>query len=40
VDELGVHAFDVGEDEELFDGGVFAHVAVEFGIGGAPLRNS
>ena len=37
VDELGVHALNVREDEELFDGGIFAHVAVEFGVGIAPL---
>ena len=27
VDELVVHALDVGEHEQLFDGGVFAHTA-------------
>ena len=37
VDELGVEAFEVGEDEELFDGGVVTHVAVEAGIGIPPL---
>ena len=33
VDELGVHALDVGEDEKLFDRGVVALVAVEPGVG-------
>lgn len=37
VDELGVHAFDVGEHEQLLDGGVVAHVAFELGIRIAPL---
>jgi hypothetical protein len=37
VDQFGVHAFEVGQDEELLDGGVVAHVAIEFGVGVAPL---
>ena len=37
VDEFGIHAFDVCEDEELLDAGVFAHVAFQAGIGIAPL---
>ena len=37
MDELGVQAFDVGEHEQLLDGGVVAHVAVELGVGVAPL---
>ena len=37
VGELGVHALDIGEDEELFDGGVVAHVAIELGIDVTPL---
>ena len=37
VDELGIEAFQIGEHEELLDGGVVAHVAIEFGIGVAPL---
>ena len=37
VDEFGVEAFEVGEDEELLDGGVVAHVAVELGVCVAPL---
>ena len=37
VDELGVHTFDVGQYEELFDGRVVTHVALELRIGIAPL---
>ncbi len=38
VDEpLGVQAFDVGEHQQLFEGGVFAHVAFQRGVGVAPL---
>jgi len=37
VNELGVHAFDVGQHEQLLDGGVVTHVAFECGIGVAPL---
>ncbi len=37
VDELGVHALDVGQHEQLLNGGVFAHVAFQFRIGVAPL---
>lgn len=37
VDELGIHALNVGQHEQLLDGGVFAHVAVQFRIGVAPL---
>ena len=37
VNELGVHPLDVGEHEKLFDGGVIAHVAIQFRIGLAPL---
>ena len=39
VDELSVEAFEIGEDEELFDGGVVAHVAIEFGVGVSPLAS-
>lgn len=37
MDELGVHGFDVGEDEQLLDSREFAHVAFELGVGVAPL---
>src|SRR3569832_1310835 len=37
VNEFGGHGFDVGEDEQLLDAGVFAHVAFELGVGIAPL---
>ena len=37
VNELGVEAFHVGQHEQLFDGGVVAQVAIEFGFGIAPL---
>ena len=36
VDELGVEAFQIGQHKELLDG-MGAHVAVELGIGVAPL---
>lgn len=37
MDELGVHAFYVGQHQQLFDRGVLAHVAVELGVGIPPL---
>ena len=37
VDELGVDGLDIGRHEQLFHGCVVAHVAVNFGIGLAPL---
>ena len=37
MNELGVHAFDIGQHQQLLDAGVFAQVAFEFGIGVAPL---
>ena len=37
VDELGVHALDVGQHEQLLNGGVFTHVVFQFWIGVAPL---
>ena len=37
MDEFGIHAFDVGKHEQLFDGGMVAHVAFEFGVGVTPL---
>ena len=37
VDELGVHALNIGQHQQLLDGGVVAHVAFELGIGVAPL---
>jgi hypothetical protein len=37
VDELCVHAFYIRENQELLDGGVVAHIAVELGVGVAPL---
>lgn len=40
MDELGVHVFQVGENEELFEACVVAHVAVFAGIGAAPLCGS
>jgi len=33
VDELGVHALDIGQHQQLLDAGVFAHVAFKLGIG-------
>ena len=33
VNEFGIHAFDVCEDEEVLDAGVFAHVAFQARIG-------
>jgi hypothetical protein len=36
VDQFGIHGFEVGQHEELLDGGMVAHVAVEFGIRFAP----
>ena len=40
IDELRVHTFNVGKDEELFDVGVITDIAFEFGIGVAPLPGS
>ena len=37
VNELGIHVLQIGEHEELFERRVVAHVAVEIGIGIAPL---
>ena len=37
VDQLGVQGLDVGEDEQLLDGGVVAHVAIKFGVRITPL---
>lgn len=37
VNEFGVHALDIGQHQQLFDGGVFAHVAFKGGVGVAPL---
>lgn len=37
VDELGVHTLDVGQHQQLLNGGVFTHVAFQFRIGVAPL---
>lgn len=37
VDELCVHVLEVGENKELFEAGVIAHVAVLAGVGSAPL---
>lgn len=37
VDEFGVHGFDVGQDQQLFDVGVVAYVAVQRRVGVAPL---
>lgn len=37
MDELGIEALQIGENEELFDVGVMAHVAIELRIGIAPL---
>ena len=33
VDELGIQAFEIGEEEKLLNRGVIAHVAVEFRVG-------
>ena len=40
VDKLRVHSFNVGQHEQLLDGGVVAHVAFELGVGVAPLLRS
>ncbi len=37
ADEDGVQAFEVGEDDELFERGVVADVALGVGVGVAPL---
>lgn len=37
ADELGVHAFDVSQYEELLNAGIFTHVARQFGVGVTPL---
>ncbi len=37
ADEDGVEAFEIGEDDELLDGGVVADVALGIGMGVAPL---
>src|SRR5262245_11261320 len=37
VQELGIETLDISQNEKLLDGGVVAHVAIEFGIGIAPL---
>ena len=37
MDELGIHAFEIRQHEKLLDAGVVSHVAVERGIGLAPL---
>jgi len=40
ADELDIEALQIGENEELFDGGVIAHVAIERRVGIALLPNS
>ena len=37
VDELRIHAFEVDQNQKLFDCRVIAHISVEFGVGLAPL---
>jgi len=37
VNEFGVHALDIGEHQQLLDGGVLAHVAIQLGVEVAPL---
>ena len=37
MDELGIEAFKIGEDEELLDGGMIPHVSIERWVGIAPL---
>ena len=37
VNELGVQASDVGEHQQLFEGGVLVHVAIPRGVGVALL---
>lgn len=37
VDEFGIHAFDVGEDEKLFYRGVIPDIALLVRVGSAPL---
>jgi hypothetical protein len=37
MDQFGVHALDVGQHQQLLDAGVIPHIAVQLGIGLAPL---
>ena len=37
VDEFGVHVFNIGQHQQLFDCGIVAHVAVHLGVGVTPL---
>lgn len=37
MDELGIESLQIGEHQELLDGGVVAHVAIQFRIGVSPL---
>ena len=37
VDEFRIHAFDVGQHEQLLDGGVVAHIAIDADVAVSPL---
>jgi hypothetical protein len=37
IDQFSVHTFDVGQYQQLLDAGVIAHVALQLGVGVAPL---
>ena len=37
MDQLRVHPFDVGEDKQLLNGGVIAHITLQGGVGILPL---
>ena len=37
VYQLGVHALDIGQHQQLLEAGIVAHVAVHFGVGITPL---
>lgn len=37
MDQFGVHALDVGQHQQLLDAGIVTHVAVQLGVGVAPL---
>lgn len=40
MDELGIHVFEIGEDEKLLKAGVVAHIAVLARIAFAPFAGS
>ncbi len=40
MNELGIHGFNVGKNEELLNGGMVAHVAFFVWVGDTPLLSS